>query len=169
MTRVATSMFGCIRRLRRTLGSSGIISFLCFVRSPLVGIFASPMRSVILPSTQRAEAAAYIVCYILIEAGYFINTNKSQYVPSTVVCFLGFYAILLARRFLFPRINRRSSRTCGKVFCHPPLSVLKRCNVSFLLPGGKLYVREVFNVIAQLTRSSKAAAKVQGRLRFDVA
>ncbi|CAH3127704.1 unnamed protein product [Porites lobata] len=122
-------------------------------------LFASPMRSVILPSTQRAEAAAYIVCYILIEAGYFINTNKSQYVPSTVVCFLGFYAILLARRFLFPRINRRSSRTCGKVFCHPPVSVLKRCNASFLLPGGKLYVREVFNVIAQLTRSSKAAAK----------
>ena len=132
-------------------------------------LFASPMRSVILPTTQRAEAAAYIVCYILIEAGYFINTNKSQYVPSTVVCFLGFYAILLARRFLFPRINRRSSRTCGKVFCHPPVSVLKRCNVSFLLPGGKLYVREVFNVIAQLTRSSKAAAKFQGRLRFDVA
>ena len=37
MTRVATSMFGSIRRGRRTLGSSGIISFLCFVRSPLVG------------------------------------------------------------------------------------------------------------------------------------
>ena len=64
-------------------------------------LFASPMRSVILPSTQRAEAAAYIVCYILIEAGYFINTDKSQYVPSTVVCFLCFffYAILCARRF----------------------------------------------------------------------
>ena len=45
-------------------------------------LFASPMRSVILPTTQRAEAAAYIVCYILIEAGYFINTNKSQYVPA---------------------------------------------------------------------------------------
>ena len=37
MTRVATSMFGSIRRGRRTLGSSGIISFLCFVRSPLGG------------------------------------------------------------------------------------------------------------------------------------
>ena len=63
-------------------------------------LFAPPMRSVILPSAQRAEAAPYIVCYILIEAGYFINTDKSQYVPSTVVCFLCFfYAILCARRF----------------------------------------------------------------------
>ena len=93
-------------------------------------LFASPMRFVILASAQRDEAAAYIVCYILIEAGYFINTDKSQYVPSTVVCFWVFYAILCARRFLFPRIRRPSSRPCGKVFCHPPVSVLKRCNVS---------------------------------------
>ena len=34
-------------------------------------LFASPMRSVVLPSAQRAEAAAFILCYILIEAGYF--------------------------------------------------------------------------------------------------
>ena len=62
-------------------------------------LFASPMRSLILPSAQRAEAASYILCYILIEAGYFINTNKSRHVPFTVVCFLVFYAILCARRF----------------------------------------------------------------------
>ena len=37
MTRVATIIFGCIRCRRRTLGLCRIISFLCFVRSPLVG------------------------------------------------------------------------------------------------------------------------------------
>lgn len=94
-------------------------------------LFASPMRFVILPSAQRAEAAAYILCYILIEAVYFINTDKSHRVLSTVVCFwFFFYAILCARRFLFPRIRRPGLRPCGKVFCHPPVSVLKRCNVS---------------------------------------
>ena len=62
-------------------------------------LFASPMRSVILPSTQRAEAAAYIVCYILIESGYFINIDKSQF-PSTVVCFLGFFM-----RFYAPGVS----------------------------------------------------------------
>ena len=45
----------------------------------------------------------------------------------------------------------------------------KVVSFSLAIPGFKLYVREVFNAIAQLTRSSKAAAKVQGRLRFDVA
>ena len=38
-------------------------------------LFASPMRSVILPSTQTAEAEAYIVCYILIEAGSVMPLN----------------------------------------------------------------------------------------------
>ena len=45
----------------------------------------------------------------------------------------------------------------------------KVVSFSLAIPGCKLYVRAVFNAIAQLTRSSKAAAKVQGRLRFDVA
>lgn len=53
-------------------------------------LFSSPALSVSLPSAQKAEAAAYIVCYILIEAGYFINIGKSQHIPSTLVRFLGF-------------------------------------------------------------------------------
>ena len=65
-------------------------------------LFASPLRSVILPSTQRAEAAAYIVCYILIKAGYFVNTDKSQYVPSTVVCFLCFFVRFYAPGVFIP-------------------------------------------------------------------
>jgi len=73
----------------------------------------------------------FTVCYILIEAGYFIKTDKLQHVPSTVVCFLFcfvcffFYGILSARRFLFPRLRRLTWRPCGKVFCHPPVSVLR--------------------------------------------
>ena len=53
-------------------------------------LFSPPMRSISPPSAQRAQAAAYIVCYILKEAGYFINIGKSQCVPSTVIRFLGF-------------------------------------------------------------------------------
>ena len=45
----------------------------------------------------------------------------------------------------------------------------KVISFSLAIPGCKLYVCQVFNAIAQLARSSKAAAKVQGRLRFDVA
>ena len=35
------------------------------------------------PSYQNAEAAAYILCYLLVEAGYFVNLSKSQCTPST--------------------------------------------------------------------------------------
>ena len=53
-------------------------------------LFSLPVRSLSSPSPQRAEAAAFIVCYILKEAGYFVNIGKSQCFPSTVVHFLGF-------------------------------------------------------------------------------
>lgn len=52
-------------------------------------LLATPARSVIVPRAQRAEAAAYIVCYNLIEADYFTHVDKLQFVSSTVV-FFGF-------------------------------------------------------------------------------
>lgn len=52
-------------------------------------LLATPARSVIVPRAQRAEAAAYIVCYNLIEADCFTHVDKSQFVSSTVA-FFGF-------------------------------------------------------------------------------
>ena len=52
-------------------------------------LLATPARSFIVPSAQRAEPAAYIVCYNLIEAGYFTHDDKSQFVSFTVA-FFGF-------------------------------------------------------------------------------
>ena len=140
-------------------------------------LFASPMRSLILPSAQRAEAASYILCYILIEAGYFINTNKSRHVPFTVVCFLVFLCDSMRQAFLIPQDKKTKFATLRESILSSSCVSLKTLqrfagkvvSLSLAIPGCKLYVREVFNAIAQLSRSSKAAAKVQGRLRFDVA
>ena len=105
-------------------------------------LFASPMRSVILPSAQRAEAAAYILCYILIEAGYFINTDKSQPVPSTVVCFLGFLCDSMRQAFFIPTLwESILSSSCVS------LKTLQRfagkvVSLSLAIPGCKLYVRD---------------------------
>ena len=143
-------------------------------------LFASPMRSVVLPSTQRTEAVAYILCYILIEAGYFINTDKSQHVPFMVVCFFGFLCDSMRQAFLIPRENTKKKTKFATLrvrILHSSCVSLKTLQrfagkvVSFSLaiPGCNLYVREVFHAIAQLTHSSKAAAKVHGRLRFEVA
>ena len=73
-------------------------------------LFSSPMHSISLPSAQRAQAAAYIVCYILIEAGYFINISKSQCVPSTIIRFLGFLCDSLRQSFLIPSDKKAKFR-----------------------------------------------------------
>ena len=53
-------------------------------------LFIAPLWLPQDPSFQRALAAAYIMCYLLVEAGYFIGLAKSQSIPSTCVRFLGF-------------------------------------------------------------------------------
>ena len=99
-------------------------------------LLSPPARSVSSPGAQRAEAAAYIVCCILIAAGYFINIIKSQCVPSTIVRFLGFLCDSLLQSFLIPldkRTNFRSlreSNVSGKVV-----------SFSLAIPGCKHHVR----------------------------
>ena len=56
-------------------------------------LFLSLACASLVPSKVLAEAAAYIMCYLLIEAGYFMGIAKSQWVASTVVRFLGFLSI----------------------------------------------------------------------------
>ena len=41
-------------------------------------LFGSLAESSLPPSRLLAEAAAYIICYLFIEAGYFIGIGKSQ-------------------------------------------------------------------------------------------
>ena len=51
--------------------------------------YTAPLHMTRGPSFQRALAAACVMCYLHIEAGYFIGLDKSQSTPSTWVCFLG--------------------------------------------------------------------------------
>ena len=135
-------------------------------------LFSLPVRSVSPPSAKRAEAAAYIVSYILIEAGYFVNIGKPQSDPSTVVRFLGF----LCDSFLIPPDKETKCRSLRESIMSSSavnLNTLQRfagkvISFSLSIPGCKLYVHEVFSAIAQLTRSSKVIAKVQGGLRSDI-
>ena len=65
-------------------------------------LFTAPPRITRGPSFQRALAAAYIMCYLLIETGYFISLDKSQFIPSTCVCFLGFVCDSVRQAFVIP-------------------------------------------------------------------
>ena len=48
----------------------------------------APASSTLSPDKVLAEPAAYILCHLLIQAGYFIAISKSQRVPSIVIHFL---------------------------------------------------------------------------------
>ena len=116
------------------------------------------------------------MCYILIEAGYFVNISKSQCVPSTVVLFLGFLCYSLRQSFLITPDKKTKFRGFRESILLSSLVNLKtmqrfaRKVISFSLaiPGCKFYVSEVFRTIAQLTRSSRVVAKVQGGLLSDI-
>ena len=83
----------------------------------------------------------------------------------------------MRQAFLIPKDKKTKFATLRESilsFACVSLKTLQRfagkvVSFSLAIPGCKLYVREVFNAIAQLTRFFKAATKVQGRLRFDVA
>ena len=113
---------------------------------------------------------------MLIEAGYFVNIGKSQCVPSTVVRFLGLLGDSLRQYFLIPSDKKTKFRNLRESILSSSLVNLKTLqrfagkviSVSLAVPGCKLYVREVFSAIAQLTAFSKVVAKVQGGLRSDI-
>ena len=74
-----------------------------YTDDPHVGqLFTSPLRGSRDPSLERAQAVAYIMCYLLIKAGYFVGINKSQLVTSTWARFLGFICDSVRQAFLIP-------------------------------------------------------------------
>ena len=77
------------------------------------------------PSYQRALAAAYIMCYLLAEAGYFISLDKSQSTPSTCVHFLGFVCDSVRQAFLIPQEKRNKFATLREEILSSPFVSLK--------------------------------------------
>ena len=139
-------------------------------------LYRAPASSTLSPDRVLAEAAAYILCYLLIEAGYFIAIAKSQWVPSIVIRFLGYLCDSFRQAFLLPpdkrlkfKILRQeilSSRCVG-------VKTLQRfagrvISFSLAIPGCKLYVRESFKAISQLCLSAKPFVRVEGNLRTEV-
>ena len=77
------------------------------------------------PSFQRALAAAYIMCFLLVEAGYFIGLDKSQSIPSTCVRFLGFICDSERQAFVIPQDKRNKFATLREDILSSPFVSLK--------------------------------------------
>ena len=139
-------------------------------------LFGSPTQGGWLPSPLLAEAAAYIMCYLLVEAGYFVGLEKSQCSPSTCVRFLGFLCDSSLQAFIVPEDKKKKFKVLREEILSTPSVTLKSLqrfagkalSLSLAIPGCKLYVREIFKSISRLHQSSRAAVKLQGELRSEI-
>ncbi|KAL9961199.1 hypothetical protein ACROYT_G030099 [Oculina patagonica] len=128
------------------------------------------------PSLERAKAAAYIMCYLLIEAGYFIGLDKSQLVPSTWVRFLGFVCDSVRQASLVPEDKKVKFAALRKDILSSPyvgLKTLQRfsgkvISFSLAIPGCKLYVRDVFRAISRISGSTRPSVKLEAALRTEI-
>ena len=140
-------------------------------------LFTAPLRMTrMTPSVQRALAAAYIMCYLLIEAGHFIGLGKSQSTPSTCVCFLAFVCESVRQAFVIPQEKRNKFATLREDILLSPFGSLKTLqhfsgkviSFSLAIPGSKLYVQEVFKAISCHSGSSRPTVKLDANLRAEI-
>ena len=98
-------------------------------------LFTAPLRMTRGPSFQRALAAAYIMCYLLVEAGHFIGLDKSQSTPSTCACFLGFVCDSVRQAFVILQEKRNKFATLREDILSSPFVSLKTLLLRLLKPS----------------------------------
>ena len=76
-----------------------------------VGQLFLPDPAVCQPGRQLAQAAAFILLFLLILAGYFINLATSSPRQSTFVRFLGFISDSVLQAFLVPLDKKEKFKT----------------------------------------------------------
>ena len=127
-------------------------------------------------SYRNAEGAAYILCYLLMEASYFVNLSKSQCTPSTSVTFLSFICDSIWQAFLIPEEKKvkfkvlRENVLASKTVMIKTLQHFAGKAVSFSLAigGCQFYLREIFKAVTGLVHNSKRAIKVTGLLQSEL-
>ena len=108
-------------------------------------------------SLARANSAIFLVCFTLINLGYFLGIKKSILIPRQIVPFLGFLADSVRQSFLL--IEEKKQK-----FLSPLRPVLdsyatdvktlqrlsgKCISFSLAIPGTRLFLNEVYNVIGK--------------------
>ena len=134
-------------------------------------LLIAPLRLPQDPSFQRALAAAYIMCYLLVEAGYFIGLAKSQSIPSTCVRFLGFVYDSVRQALIIPQDKRNKFTTLREDILSSPLVSLKPLkrfsgkviSFSLAIPGSKL-----FQNVSRHSGSSWPTVKLEANLLPDI-
>ena len=113
---------------------------------------------------QRAQAALYIACYILIDLGYFIGLKKSTLVPTQAPVFLGYIIDSVKTAFLMPpdkKIKFASLRE--DLLSHKTVSlkslqkfVGKINSFTLVVPAARLFSRVACLAMSRASKSPRA-------------
>ena len=113
---------------------------------------------------QRAQAALYIACYVLIDLGYFIGLQKSTLVPTQAPIFLGYIIDSVKSAFLMPpdkKIKFASLRE--DLLSHKSVSlkslqkfVGKINSFTLVVPAARLFSRAACLAMSRASRSPRA-------------
>lgn len=113
---------------------------------------------------QRAQAALYIACYILLDLGYFIGLKKSTLVPTQAPIFLGYIIDSVKTAFLMPpdkKIKFASLRE--DLLSHKTVSlkslqkfVGKINSFTLVVPAARLFSRVACLAMSRASKSPRA-------------
>ena len=128
------------------------------------------------PSQAHGAAAAYIACFSMIRAGYFISLKKSQLVPATIMRFWWFLINSLNQAFIIPLDKREKFLTLlhgvleKKWVAQKTLQHLAGKIISFnlTLPMCKLYTREILATISFQSKNNQQAVQLKPRVRQEL-
>ena len=124
-----------------------------------------------------AEAAAFIVCSVLMSLGYFIGLSKSVAVPQTRVRFLGLtYPTQSFKPLLSQKTRKSNLLPFVTLFSKTGTVSIKTLQCfagkitffSLAVPAAQLYARERYWAISRAAHSSRPI-RVTGDLRSEIA
>ncbi|XP_077993129.1 uncharacterized protein LOC144447097 [Glandiceps talaboti] len=127
-------------------------------------------------SCQRAQAAAYILCKIAIQAGYFIALEKSVLRPVQSLVMLGLSVDSKTQSFAIPEEKKRKFLdlidgilTVRAVLLSVVQKLMGKC-ISFILalPCARLYIRQMAIACGKSQKYGRSLIPIRGHLRQEI-
>ena len=118
-----------------------------------------------------------MLCYTLVDFGYFIGLKKSHLVPKQVVPYLGFLVDSVHQAFLLMEEKKQNFLSLLRSVLSSPSTDLKtlqrlsgKCiSLSLAVPGARLYLNDIYNAIVKSQRhGSFKPILVTGPLKHEL-
>ena len=119
--------------------------------SPLAPGYASPSFDRH-KSLARANSAIFLVCFTLINLGYFLGIKKSILIPTQIVPFLGFLVDSVRQSYLLIEEKKQKFLSLLRHVLHSDatdVKTLQRLSFSLAISGTRLFLNEVYNAIGK--------------------